>query len=154
MFAKIRSIICTQSDPWPVTSIKTYCYDNRMGLHRIAPTDTPMMTDSPKQEPLSHSERDPRRKDTLKYKFLVRPKKWIAQMCALPLAIVWLPVSCCFRNPAVAMARDDGALFDQFSPSEKAQDNIIHGCIVGALSTITLGCCGCGCLCDFDPDEL
>lgn len=134
-----------------------------MGWHRIAPHPHGPMTinaQESQQKPKQKLKRpadaatNARRKDTLGYKLLVRPKKWIAQVCALPVAVIWFPVSCCFRNPAVAMAREDGAVFDQFGPSERAQDNIINGCIVGALSTVTLGCCCCGCFCDFDPDEL
>lgn len=93
-------------------------------------------------------------------------KKWtrmVACSFALPVGYLWLPFTCCAKNPLVKYAFDEyehpnrKEMFDKDEDEkETCLENFIHnlgGMIAGGLSMMTCCCC-CAMGCTIEPKDV
>jgi amino acid permease len=80
--------------------------------------------------------------------------RWIAAAAMLPMAYIWLPVSCCFVSPAIKHALPRVAEeMEHDTPMNKCIMNTLAGGVAGAAATLSCCCCF-GCCLTKDPEEI
>jgi hypothetical protein len=78
--------------------------------------------------------------------------KWAAMIVGIPVGYIWLPLSCCFRNP-VSMVVFGNDPEDKFTAADKMSENlgtILYGCAAFASCC----CCCFGCCGSVEPSEV
>jgi hypothetical protein len=76
--------------------------------------------------------------------------KWAALIAGVPLGYIWLPFSCCFRNPVSRVVFGPVA---NMTAGEKMADNlgvVMFGCAAFA----SCGCCCFGCCGSIEPRDV
>ena len=63
---------------------------------------------------------------------------WTYVMVGFPLSYVWLPISCCIRNPIALTVHDD---VDVNTFDEKMLENVLIGCYGVSSIACCFGCC-------------
>jgi hypothetical protein len=89
------------------------------------------------------------------YKILIkRTGRWAAAVAMLPMAYIWLPVSCCFVSPAIKYALPEAAeQMEHDKPHVKCIMNTLAGGTAGAAAAISCCCCFGNC-CASDPEDV
>lgn len=86
----------------------------------------------------------------------VRTARWAVMIIHVPVAYVWIPLSCCFVAPTlkVAVPKYSELLADEYTTCmERAAGNMCGGGFMGLLALASCCCC-LGKCCTMDPDDV
>lgn len=80
--------------------------------------------------------------------------KWVIVTAGLPLGYLWIPLSCCFRNPIAKVISDneDDTTTDDHPCTKMAENAGVA--VYGTMSTLSIFCCCFGCCGAFSPRDL
>lgn len=100
-----------------------------------------------------------KRRKILKFlkKRMVIVKEWSLSVAQAPIGYIWLPISCCFKNPMGYLTNRETVKREMIKPNSTALDNFAlnFAMLFEGVITILSGlwcCCGCFTVCS--PEDV